>query len=169
MGTSKGPNTESAWYAATYDAVLFIALLATALALGGALAHAFEFPNKIGLTGEEYFVVQKVYRGWNQLAYVLLAQVIAMSAAAVMARHEPVVRGLAVLALLYLLGAQAVFWIYTYPANVETQNWTAMPGNWEGLRRQWEYSHLAGAAFQLLAMVCLIIAALARGRSTSRR
>ena len=35
------------------DTAFFVALLATALALGGALAHAFELPNKIGMTRGE--------------------------------------------------------------------------------------------------------------------
>jgi hypothetical protein len=42
----------------------FIALMATALALGAALAHALELPNKIVLSRDDYFVVQKAYRGW---------------------------------------------------------------------------------------------------------
>jgi hypothetical protein len=63
-----------------------------------------------------------------------------------------------------LLSAQAVFWLYTYPANAATDNWTAIPDNWETLRKQWEYSHALGAAFQLLAMSALIIAALAHAR-----
>jgi hypothetical protein len=36
----------------------FVALFSTALALGAALAHALEFPNKIGLARESYFAVQ---------------------------------------------------------------------------------------------------------------
>lgn len=146
------------------DVALFFALLATAIALGAALAHALELPNKIGLSVSEYFTVQQTYRGWNQLAYVLFLQLIAIMSVIILARHAPYVRGFAILALLCLIAAQALFWIYTYPANVATVNWTSIPPNWETLRRQWEYSHLAGAAFQLLAMSALIIAALARGR-----
>ena len=44
-------------------------------------------------------------------------------------------------------------------------NWTQPPANWEPLRAQWEYSHLAGAGFQTLAMVALIIAVLRRDPS----
>jgi hypothetical protein len=40
--------------------------------------------------------------------------------------------------------------------------------NWEKLRRQWEYSHLAGAGLQLLAVVSLVIAVLARLPSRKR-
>lgn len=147
-----------------YTFVFFVALLATALALGGALAHAFELLNKIDLSREEYFIVQKVYRGWAQLAYVLAVQLAAMIALAVMSRSEPAVFWPVVLALACFAGAQVVFWTTTFPANVATANWTEIPENWQALRDQWEYSHAAGAVFQLLAMCFLFVAALARGR-----
>lgn len=159
------PDRERSVHSFAYDVAFFVALLATAVALGGALAHAFELPNKIGLPGEEYFIVQKAYRGWNQLAYVLIVQIMSMIAVAVMSRHFPAVLWPVVVAILCLVAAQALFWIYTYPANVATANWTVMPPDWEALRRQWEYSHAAGAAFQLLAMASLIFAVLARARS----
>jgi hypothetical protein len=147
---------------AGHGVVFFIAMLATALALGGALAHAFELPNKMDLSREEYFIVQKAYRGWNQLAYLLVVQLLSLLALAYLSWRSPAVFWMAALALLCLAGAQAVFWIYTYPANAVTQNWTVQPDNWEALRRQWEYSHLAGAIFQLIAMIALIIGALSR-------
>jgi hypothetical protein len=53
MGRS---NTTSA-----QNIAFFIALLATALALGGALAHALELPNKISMSREHYFIVQRAY------------------------------------------------------------------------------------------------------------
>jgi hypothetical protein len=149
-----------------YDVLFFVALLATALALGGALAHALELPNKIALPREEYFIVQKAYRGWNRLALLLIVQLISMIALAFMSRYEPYVLWPTIAAIICLLSAQVLFWTYTYPANVTTENWTTMPANWDVLRRQWEYSHAAGAAFQILAMSSLIIAALARARTS---
>lgn len=100
-------------------------------------------------------MVQQAYRGWNQLAYVLAVQFLAMVALAVLSRHQSTVFWPVVIAILGLLGAQAVFWIYTYPANVETNDWTFIPEHWRSLRSQWEYSHAAGAALQLLAMSSL--------------
>ena len=61
-----------------------------------------------------------------------------------------------------LVGAQIVFWVWTFPANQATANWTQQPENWEALRAQWEYSHLAGAGFQALAMSALSVAVLRR-------
>lgn len=146
------------------DLFLFLALMSTAVALGGALAHLFELPNKITLPRDEYFIVQQAYRGWARLAYVLLVQLLSLIAVILLYRRRPKVRWPALFALLFLAAAQAVFWTLTYPANVATENWTIMPENWETLRVQWEYSHAVGAIFQLLSMASLSIAVLARAR-----
>ncbi len=145
-----------------YDILFFIALLASALALGAALAHALELPNKIGMSREDYFATQKAYNGWSQLAYLLLVQFLSLVALAILSWYRPEVRWPVVIAILGLVAAQVVFWIYTYPANVATQNWTTIPDNWETLRSQWEYSHLAGAFCQLVGMSALMVAALRR-------
>jgi hypothetical protein len=54
-----------------------------------------------------------------------------------------------------------VFWMYTFPANQATRNWTALPQDWEPLRAQWEYSHAVGALFHIAALVLLILCVLA--------
>jgi hypothetical protein len=148
-----------------YDVAFFVALLSTALALGGALAHLFELPNKLSLPREEYFVVQSIYRGWNRLAYVLAFELASMLAIVFMSRGQPRVFRSAVVALLCLVAAQVMFWVYTYPTIVAAGNWTTVPENWEMLRRDWEESHAAGAVFQLLAMSARIVAVLTRART----
>lgn len=137
--------------------------------LGPALAHAFELPNKIGLPREQYFIVQQIYRGWDGFALVLAVQVISLLATAFLVRREPRVLVPTILAILFVLGAQALFWTYTYPANVATVNWTVQTDDWVRLRRQWEFSHLAGAGLQVLAMACLIIAVASRLPRRQRR
>lgn len=57
---------------------------------------------------------------------------------------EPRVLLPTLIALCCLVAAQAVFWIWTYPADQATGNWTVQPENWEILRRNWEYSHCRG-------------------------
>jgi hypothetical protein len=144
------------------DIAFLVALIATALAMGGALAHALEMPNKIDMSREHYFIVQRIYDGWNRLAYLLLVQLLGMLAVIWLYRSEPRVLWPAVAALACLVAAQAVFWIWTFPANQATANWTTQPANWQRLRLDWEYSHLAGAAFQTLAMASLVVAVLQR-------
>ena len=160
------PNVRSS-PAATF--VFFVALLASALLLGPALAHAFELPNKIGLPREEYFIVQKAYRGWDLFAWPLAVQVLALLAAAISARPERRVLVFTLLALACVLAAQAVFWTFTYPTNVATVNWTIAPDNWAKLRLRWEFSHAAGAALQVLGLSLLFIAVLNRGRRHQMR
>lgn len=146
------------------DIAFFVALVATAIALGGALAHAFELPNKIGMTADDYFVVQRLYLGWNRLAAVLAIQLIGIVAVIWLYRAEPRVLRPALIAVAGLFAAQAVFWIFTFPANEATSNWSVRPDNWQALRRDWEYSHLAGAGFQLLSFLALTVAVLRRAR-----
>jgi hypothetical protein len=143
---------------------LALALLSTAVSLGAALAHLFELPNKIGLSRDDYFVVQGIYRGWSQLGIVLAIQFLSIVAVITLSRHERDVRILSTAALICLIVAQVLFWMFTYPANVATDNWTTIPTNWETLRKNWEYSHAAGAICQLAGMSSLILAAVARAR-----
>jgi hypothetical protein len=143
---------------------MFVALLSTAVALGAALAHLLELPNKIRLPVDEYFIVQGIYRGWNRLGLVLFVQLLSILTLIALSSRKSGVFWSAVLALLCLMGAQALFWLYTFPANVATANWTVVPQDWEQLRRQWEFSHAAGALLQLGAMIALIIASIGRAR-----
>jgi hypothetical protein len=158
----KGPALTVTQTDSWRDIALFVAIIATALALGGALAHAYELPNKIDLGREDYFAVQRIYSGWNRLAYVLAAQLIGILAIIFLHLRQITVLRLALVALGGWVASQTVFWLWTYPANQATENWTQQQPNWEALRICWEYSHLAGAAFQLLAMVALVVALLRR-------
>ena len=98
------------WPSRASSIAFFVALLASALLLGPALAHTFELPTKITLPREEYFVVQQIYRGWAGFSVVLFVQVIALLTAAILARRERRVLVPTVLAILLVLGAQVLFW-----------------------------------------------------------
>ncbi|MQA66375.1 MAG: DUF1772 domain-containing protein [Alphaproteobacteria bacterium] len=140
----------------------FLSLMFVGLSMGAALAHLFELPNKIGLPAEAYLTVQQNYRGWSLLGIVVIGALVSTLILAVLVRGRGTVFWLSLGALLCILGAQAVFWTFTYPANVATQNWTMLPDNWMQLRSQWEYSHAAGAGFNLAAFVCLVLSLLCR-------
>lgn len=144
------------------DAFLFAALLTTGLSLGAALAHAYALPTKMLLSGADYFIAQKVYRGWAMLGLLIALQGLALAGTIALNRSASAVRNPAALALSGLVASQFVFWVWTYPANQATENWTQQSAQWEAMRHQWEYSHLGGAVFQLIAFVALIVAALRR-------
>ncbi|WP_036251994.1 hypothetical protein [Methylobacter sp. BBA5.1] len=65
-------------------------------------------------------------------------------------------------ALLCIAAALAVFFLFTYPANQQTANWTRLPGNWADLRKQWEYSHATRAGLFLIALNLQILTVLRR-------
>jgi hypothetical protein len=145
-------------------AVLFSSLLFTGLAMAAAFAHVFELPNKIGMSAEDYLVVQQIYRGWSLLGIVVFGALFSTLALTILARSNPGQFGLAVAAFLCIVGAQIIFWAFTYPANQATRNWTVLPENWLELRARWEYSHAAGAALDLVAFITLLLAAITRPR-----
>jgi len=142
--------------------VLIAAALSTVLALGGALAHAYELLNKMPLPLEEYFIVQKAYRGWNSFSFILSIEMTSMIACLVLFWKDRLVRWCFAVALAMLIGSQAVFWAFTFPTNLATEQWTQIPENADALRAQWEYSHLAGAAMQLCAFTAILWALVAR-------
>jgi hypothetical protein len=140
----------------------FVSLLCAALALGPALAHLLELPNKIGLSRDDYLTVQQIYRGWALLGIVIFGALISTLVLAVFVRKRPKEFALALVAFLCIAGTQAIFWTYTFPANQLTSNWTVLPDNWMLLRTQWEYSHAASAGLNLIAVIALILAVLRR-------
>ena len=144
------------------ETAFFLAVMVTALALGGGLAHAYELMNKMKMSRDEYLVTQQAYRGWNLFAVVVALQVALIGWIAIRYLGRPEILLPALAALACIAASQAIFWMFTFPVNQATERWTRVPDDWEALRRRWEYSHLAGALFQLLALAALVIALLAR-------
>jgi hypothetical protein len=143
--------------------VMFLALVLTALALIPYGAHLFSLPNKIGMTREQYLVAQSVYSGWSMLSFILIPAMLVNIALAVMLRGEPGFL-FAVAGCLCMAATLGVFFAFTYPANVATQNWTIAPQDWERLRRSWEYSHAANAGLAFAAFCLITLASLAPRR-----
>lgn len=140
----------------------FVALLATALLLGPALAHALALPNKINAAGEDYFAMQRAYDGWANVAWLISVEFTGLLAVTIIHWREPRVLTPVLVAFAAVIAAQAIFWLFTLPANRATDDWTTQPADWERLRDQWEYSHLGAAVLQVLAMAALIVAVLCR-------
>ncbi|WP_316978970.1 hypothetical protein [Shumkonia mesophila] len=141
----------------------FFAFLFVGLSLGPSLAHLLALPNKIDLPEAAYFTAQAIYRGWALLGVVVVGALASTLTLTILVWRQPAAARWAGLAFLGLAGAQALFWIYTFPANRATANWTTVPPGWEALRTQWEYSHAAGAGLNLLALVALVLSVLAWG------
>lgn len=142
----------------------FLSVMLTAVTTAAGLAHLMALPNKIDLPPSEYLVAQSVYRGWSLLGIVFLGALVAIAILSCVVRRRTWEFRLTATAGVCILLSLAVFFIFTFPANQHTMNWTMLPANWEHLRAQWEYSHAAGAVLDLLALAALVLSLLARRR-----
>jgi hypothetical protein len=150
--------------------IQFLALVLTALALVPSGAHLFALSSKIGLGAEQYFIVQNIYRGWSLFGIVLIGALVANLALALLLRGRGAPFALAVFAFFCIALTLVVFFIWTYPANLATNNWTTIPDDWEQLRRQWEYSHAADAVVTFAAFCAIALSSLmAQGINAERR
>lgn len=140
--------------------VPFLAIVLTALALVPGGAHFFELWNKIGLERDAYFAVQQIYRGWSLFGIVLFADLAALLALAVLLRDEKGPFRLALLAFGLVALSLVLFFLWTYPANQATRNWTAAPADWERLRLEWERTHAIDAMLTFLALCAATLASL---------
>jgi hypothetical protein len=139
----------------------FVAITLAALALVPSGAHLSALGNKISLGAEQYFIVQNIYRGWDLFGTVLVGSLVADLVLALMLRRRggaPLI--LALLALGAIVLMLAIFFLWTFPANQATNNWTTIPGHWEQLREQWEYSHAVNAVVAFVAFCSVTLSAL---------
>jgi hypothetical protein len=154
-GWSVGASGDVAEQALILRPLQFLAIVFTALALVPAGAHLFALPNKMALAQEQYFVAQSIYRGWALFGFVLIPAMLLNLGLALLLRGRGTPFSLALAAGVCLALVLAVFFIWTYPANQATENWTTVPVDWEALRLQWEYSHAANALVTFAAL-CLV-------------
>ena len=161
-GTSMSPRVRGGMRATPFLRAL--AVVMTALALVPAGAHLLALPNKIALPQAEYFVAQGLYRGWALAGVVWFAAPLADAVLALALRREGRPWRLAFAAALLMVAALALFFLFTFPANQATANWTEAPEGWEALRQQWEWSHAVNAVLVFLALLCVTRAAVEADR-----
>jgi hypothetical protein len=148
----------------TVKSLHMLAIIVTAAAMVPGGAHLFALPNKIRLDAEPYFVTQGIYRGWALFGIALVSALMLDGALAFALRRRRTAFVLAVIATVAIAMTLVVFFAWTYPANVATQNWTVIPADWRDLRTQWEYSHAVNAVIDLVAFCCVVAAAFADDR-----
>jgi hypothetical protein len=144
----------------TLTLLRFIAVMSTAVAMAAGFAHLLELPNKMPLSRTDYLTVQQIYRGWALLGVVVLGALLATVLVAFRVRAYPAAFYLTLCAAACIALSLIIFFLFTYPANQQTQNWTTLPENWESLRRQWEYSHALGAGLYFVALSALTLSLL---------
>ena len=167
-----------------FDVLQVVSVLLTAVAVTTALAHALELPGKMRLSREEYFAVQRIYYPGFTIAGI--GEGLAPIATAMLLFLTPTDGAafwLTLVALVGLLGMQAVYWTVTHPVNklwLEGQQLSAVSSgffsadparrsgsaptasrsvaDWQEPRDRWENSHLARAGLAVLSLVALVIA-----------
>lgn len=132
-----------------------LAITSVALYLIPTGAHLFELPAKMAMAPTDYMVVQQVYAGWALFGAVVFAALLH----AIVHRRAAAAFRLSLTALVCLIATQVIFWVFTYPANVASDNWTTMPHHFEYARQQWEYSHAASAILTFASLVTLTASA----------
>lgn len=142
-------------------AVQFLAILSIAIVLVPGGAHLIELPNKIGMDREQYLAVQQLYRGWALAGFVLLGALAATLALAILSRSQGPPFLFATASFVLLLVTLVTFFIWVFPVNQATDNWTTAPENWQALRMQWETMHAINAIITLCALAAAALSALA--------
>jgi hypothetical protein len=143
-----------------------------------AVAYVLEFPGKMRLTQDVYFAVQKIYYPGFTIAGI--AEPLGLLATFILLLLTPPrteAFWLTFVALVGLIGMQAVYWLVTHRVNrlwlqgqtlgglgsgffsfASGRRSEARPAGWTDLRDRWEYSHLARAVLAVLSLVALVIA-----------
>jgi hypothetical protein len=139
----------------------FLSVLLTAIAIGSSFAHLLELPRKIHMPAEQYLMVQQLYRGWALLGLAVVGALVTTIAMAIQLHdRRPPMFQLASAAAACIGASLILFFVFTFPANRRTENWTKLPGDWQQLRSRWEYSHAVSAGLYLLALALLTLALL---------
>jgi hypothetical protein len=138
------------------DAVQLVGIALLAIALVPSGAHLSELSHKLRLTPENYMTVQGIYGGWALFGFAIAGAFATVSLHTYLVRRNNAAFTWSVASLACIASGQLVFWLFTYPVNVETVNWTVMPADFEAARDQWEYSHAVGSAFSFLAIIALM-------------
>jgi hypothetical protein len=142
-----------------FESVRLLAVISVAICLIPAGAHFFELVNKMSLSTAEYITTQKIYAGWSFFGVAIIAAIVFTLTHTLMVRAKRTAFLFSLTALLLLGATQVIFWTFTYPINVATNNWTITPQDFEAARRQWEYSHTVNAVLTFVALVTITLSA----------
>ncbi|MGQ0676320.1 MAG: hypothetical protein ACT4N4_09605 [Rhodospirillales bacterium] len=137
----------------------WVSFVSAALPMAAAAAHALETPNKLGLDGPLWLMVQQqLYAGWSPFtAAFLWTAFFAAWGLAVMTMGRFAVFLPTVVAALSISGALAMSVLFLGPLEAIFASWTpaTMPANWQGFRLRWQL--IQGLEFALFALAYLAL------------
>jgi hypothetical protein len=114
--------------------VRVLAIVSVALYLVPTGAHLFELAGKMPLSPADYMLVQGLYRDWALFGIVILAAMLLTLLHAILRRDKRIVFNLSLAAFFCLASTQIIFWLFTWPMNVASSNWTVTPEHFERAR-----------------------------------
>ena len=136
----------------------------TALSLGPALSHLLELPAKMIYDGALWLTVSKtLYATFGTVGAAFeVGAVVATVVLAILVRLRRPAFGWTILAAACVILTHAAFWIWLAPVNATIAALTleTLPADWMALRNQWEYTHAARAALQIVALGALTLSIL---------
>jgi hypothetical protein len=135
----------------------FITIFFEVITLSALLTHLLELPGKINLSKENYQVVQGIYRGWSWLGIFEIGAIFLTLIWTLADSRKKRIFPFLLTALLCFIISITIFFIFTFPANNTTVNWTQLPGDWQLLQKNWEYSHAVRAVLNLVGFSFLIV------------
>ena len=138
----------------------FTTILFELITLSALMAHLLALPAKIKLTQEDYYTVQSIYNGWAWLGIFEIGAIIFTLIWAISERKKKGIFLLLIISLIFFVVSLTLFFLFTFPANAATINWTHRTENWQMLRQQWEYSHAARTILNLIGFSCIILSLL---------
>jgi hypothetical protein len=137
--------------------IRFLTVVFAMITLSALLAHLFALSGKINLSREDYQTVQGIYRGWALIGIVETGAILLTFIWMVMDRGKKRAFPFLLTALICFVISYIVFFVFTFPANNATANWTTLLENWQILRHQWEYSHACRAILNFIGFCALIL------------
>jgi len=141
-----------------------LAVVSVAIYLVPGGAHFFELTHKMAMSPAEYMTVQRIYAGWSFFGVTVFTALLLTLLHTFMVRRDRTAFVLSLAAFLCLAATQAIFWTFTSPMNVASNNWTVMPADFEAARRQWEYSHAVNAVLTFAALLAVTSSVLVHKR-----
>ena len=142
----------------------FLTIIFTALSLGPALGHLLELPAKMAYEGALWLTVsQTLYATFGTVGAAFeVGAVVACVILAILVRQRRPAFGWTMFGAICVVVSHAAFWVSLAPVNATIAALTidTLPVGWVGLRTQWEYTHAARAALQLMALGALVVSVL---------
>ncbi len=128
------------------------------------MTHLLELRVKINLSKSNDQIVQTIYTGWQWLGIFEIGAIILTLLWSLMERKKKNIFGYVLSAFICFLISIIIFFLFTFPTNQETVNWTSLPSNWQDLRTEWEYSHATRALLNLIGFMLLMMAMIHNNR-----